>query len=162
MRMIAGTLLTMLTLTAPSAAQQVQHSQPITPDQMKWQAAPPGLPPGAQITVLRGDPGAKGGEFVILIKAPAGYHVAAHRHATAENLTILSGSALYAAGPHPDRASATELPSGSYVYLPANGTHEVWAGDQGAVIEIHSVAPFEITYTNPADDPRKQQAESPY
>ncbi|HTH15930.1 MAG TPA: cupin domain-containing protein [Magnetospirillum sp.] len=161
MRILAGALLLSLSL-AGAAAADTEHPQVQTPDRLIWQQGPPGLPPGAQFAVLRGNPDARGGEFVLRLKVPAGYHIAAHHHGTPENLTIISGSMLYASGPHPDRASAVTLPEGSYVYLPANGTHEVWAGDQGAVVEMHSTGPFQITYTNQADDPRKQQAASPY
>jgi hypothetical protein len=40
-------------------------------DSLKWAAAPPVLPKGAQIAVLYGDPG-KAGPFVFRLKFPAG------------------------------------------------------------------------------------------
>lgn len=133
----------------------------LLPDQASWQAAPPALPAGAQIAVLRGDPMAKSGEFVMRFKAPAGYYIPPHSHPTNENLTIISGSMLYGMGASTDRSKATALPTGTYIYLPANSSHAVWAGDQGVVLEIQATAPFDLAYVNPNDDPRKQQAAVP-
>jgi hypothetical protein len=48
-------------------------------DSLKWTAAPPVLPKGAQIAVLYGDPD-KAEPFVFRLKFPAGYKVAAHMH----------------------------------------------------------------------------------
>ncbi|HEX6071469.1 MAG TPA: hypothetical protein VFY95_00470, partial [Sphingomicrobium sp.] len=71
-------LLTLPLLLAGSAA----HSQ-MNPIQMKWGAAPPGLPAGARLAVLSGDPG-KEGMFTIRLKFPAGYRVMPHHHPTDE------------------------------------------------------------------------------
>jgi hypothetical protein len=49
----------------------------VQPDSLKWTAAPPVLPKGAQIAVLYGDPD-KAERFVFRLKFPAGYKVAAH------------------------------------------------------------------------------------
>ena len=35
-------------------------SSQVNPNQLKWGPAPPGLPPGAQLAVLSGNPGAAG------------------------------------------------------------------------------------------------------
>ena len=51
----------------------------VQPDSLKWTAAPPVLPKGAQIAVLYGDPD-KPEPFVFRLKFPAGYKVAAHIH----------------------------------------------------------------------------------
>lgn len=173
MRAYAGIVLASLALGATAIAQhpaiaQQKGGQPGAaehvfqlPDQMSWQPAPPGLPPGAQVAVLRGDPSGKSGDFVMRFRAPAGYHVPPHSHPTNENLTVVSGSMLYGMGDTADRTKATNLPAGTYVYLPANNPHSVWAGDQGVVLEIQAAAPFDVAYVNPDDDPRKQQASTP-
>jgi quercetin dioxygenase-like cupin family protein len=143
------------------AQQQTGEHRFVLPDQVQWQPAPAGLPPGSQMAVLRGDPTGKSGDFVARLKVPPGYHVPLHSHSKGENLTVLSGSLLYGQGDSSDRSKATVLPAGAYIYLPANTVHTVWSGDQGLVLEIQAQAPFEITYLNPRDDPRKQQATVP-
>ena len=55
--------------------------------EMKWGPAPPGLPPGAQLAVLSGDPG-QAAPFMISAKFPDGYMVRPHWHPTAENLIV--------------------------------------------------------------------------
>lgn len=128
------------------------------PDELTWQAAPPALPPGSQIVVLHGDPSAKSGDFVLRLRAPAGYHIPPHSHPTNESLTIVSGALLYGMSGPADRSKAAALPAGSYAYLPANTPHTIWAGNDGVVVEVHGTAPFDLIYVNRADDPRKQQA----
>ena len=54
----------------PSAAAE-QHVV-INPADLKWMDAPPGLPAGAKMAVLSGDPGKKG-LFTVRLQAPAGY-----------------------------------------------------------------------------------------
>lgn len=127
------------------------------PDQIKFQQAPPGLPPGTEIVVLHGDPGATGGHFVARLKAPPNWYVAPHSHSMDENLTIISGTLLYGMGDIADKAVAQRLPPGSYVFVPGKHTHYVWAGDEELVLEIQSAGPFDINYVNAADDPRSGQ-----
>lgn len=142
---------------APGATASNEHRF-VRPDQLNWQPAPPSLPPGSQIAVLRGDPTARSGDFVMRFRATAGYHIPPHSHPTNENLTVISGSLLYGMSGPADRSKATSLPAGTYIFLPANTAHTVWAGDQGVELEIHAPSPFDVTYVNPADDPRKQKA----
>ena len=53
----------------------------VEPSQVKWGEAPPVLPKGAQLAVLQGDP-SKAGPFVIRIKVPGHYKVAARNVCT--------------------------------------------------------------------------------
>src|SRR4030095_12871023 len=43
----------------------------LNPDDLKWGEVPPGLPPGAKMAVLAGDP-TKKGPFTVRMQAPAG------------------------------------------------------------------------------------------
>ena len=72
-------------------------SSQVNPNQLKWGPAPPGLPPGAQLAVLSGNPGAAG-PFVIRVRFPAGYTVRPHRHPTDEYVTVISGNVSYGTG----------------------------------------------------------------
>jgi hypothetical protein len=56
--------------TRTSAAAKHSAHVMITPDEIKWGPAPPALPPGAEMAVLRGDPSKAGAPFTIRIKVP--------------------------------------------------------------------------------------------
>ena len=119
---------------------------------LKWGAAPPGLPPGAQLAVLSGDPG-KEGMFTIRLKFPANYAVAPHHHPTDELVTVIDGQMSIGMGETLDKAKAATLNEAGYVALPANMNHYAFTGS-GVTIQITSHGPFQIIYVNPADDPR--------
>jgi quercetin dioxygenase-like cupin family protein len=63
----------------------------LTPGDLKWMDAPPGLPPGAKMAVLEGDPNKKG-PFTVRLQAPAGYKIPPHTHPTTEHVTVISGT----------------------------------------------------------------------
>ena len=73
---------------------------------VKWQAAPANLPKGSQLAVLAGDPG-KYGPFALRVKIPANTMIAPHRHATDENLTVISGDLYHGMGETVERRTAT-------------------------------------------------------
>ena len=144
-------------LKAQSARQPSDKSQHVmfSADQLKWGPAPPSLPAGAQMAVLDGDPSQKGRPFVVRARFPDGFTVPPHWHPTDENLVVLSGTLLMGMGEKLDRAAAHSLGVGAYSKMPAGMRHYAIAkGD--TVIQIHGVGPFEVTYVNPADDPRKK------
>jgi quercetin dioxygenase-like cupin family protein len=122
-------------------------------DQVKWGAAPPSLPKGAQIAVLAGDP-SKDVPFVIRLKLPANYVVPAHQHPTAENVTVLSGTFNAGMGDKVDKKKTQALKSGGFVSLPAKTNHYAWTSGE-TVVQVNGTAPFVINYVNSADDPSK-------
>jgi hypothetical protein len=139
---------------ANSSAQSAQGHVMINPVDMKWGPAPPGLPPGGQLAVLSGDPG-KPGPFTIAVKFGDGYIVRPHWHPTAENISVVSGSLLVGMGDKYSEASMKPLEPGGFASMPAKTSHFVRA--KGATtIMISSTGPFEITYVDPKDDPRKK------
>ena len=144
-------IMSLFAALAGSAAQ----AQVNTAD-LKWGAAPPGLPPGAQLAVLSGDPG-KEGMFTIRLKFPANYAVAPHHHPSDELVTVIDGQMSIGMGEMLDKAKAATLNGAGYVALPANMNHYAFT-DGGATIQITSHGPFQITYVNPADDPRAAKA----
>lgn len=125
------------------------------PNDMEWMSGPPSLPPGAQITKVYGDP-AKKGMFVARLKFPAGYKVPAHWHSKDENLTILEGEFNMGTGDKLDETKTQKLPAGSFVHMPMKMRHFAFAGEQGVTLQMHGMGPFDITYVNPKDDPRKK------
>jgi quercetin dioxygenase-like cupin family protein len=132
-------------------AAAVEHKI-ISPSEMTWVDAPPGLPPGAKIAVLDGDPNKKG-SFTIRLQSPDGYKVAPHTHPTAERITVISGTFHLGTGDKFDEAAGREMGAGSFAVMPAGMKHFAWVtGD--TVMQIHGEGPFQIKYVNPADDPR--------
>jgi len=125
----------------------------VKPSEIKWGDAAPGLPPGAKMAVLNGDPG-QTGPFTVRLKAPAGYKVMPHTHPTAERLTVISGSFKIGMGEKFDEASMQEMGPGGYVVLPANMAHYAKGAGKESIVQIDSEGPFQINYVNPADDPR--------
>lgn len=125
----------------------------ITPDQITWGPTPPGLPEGAQSVVLAGDP-SKQGTFVIRINAPAGYTVPPHWHSEDENVTIISGHVGLAMGETLNKEPSQALSAGSFIHMRAGTKHYAWTIED-SIIQISGSGPFDITYVNPADDPRK-------
>jgi quercetin dioxygenase-like cupin family protein len=133
-------------LASSSASAQVM------PNQLKWGPAPPGLPAGAQVAVLSGDP-AKEGMFTIRLKFPPGYSVAPHHHPTPELVTVLNGTMSLGMGGTAVKAKAKTLGVGGYVALAPNMNHYAFT-TKGSTIQITSHGPFQIVYVNPKDDPR--------
>ena len=75
----------------PETAPTVSPHVIIAASDVKWEEAPPGVPPGSKMAVLDGDP-AKEGSFTVRLKAPAGYKVMPHTHPIAERVTVISGT----------------------------------------------------------------------
>jgi quercetin dioxygenase-like cupin family protein len=130
------------------------HHTEVSADAIKWGAAPPSLPPGAQAAVLFGSP-AKEGPFVLRLKFPAGYVVPPHRHSKDELVTVISGKFVATHGEKVDRASLKFLPAGSFIHLPAGMPHYAVA-EVESVVQINGTGPFDVIYINPQDDPRKK------
>jgi quercetin dioxygenase-like cupin family protein len=121
---------------------------------LKWMAGPPGLPEGAQFAVVSGDPG-KPGDFTVQIKMPADYAVPAHWHPSDETVKVLSGSLHYGMSDKLDMAKAKTLDTGNTVTMKAKMNHWVHAAAP-ATIQVSGTGPFQITYVDPKDDPRKK------
>jgi quercetin dioxygenase-like cupin family protein len=124
----------------------------VGPTEMTWGDAPPGLPAGAKMAVLDGDP-TKKGSFTVRLQAPAGYKVPPHTHPTTERVTVISGSFHLGMGEKFDEAAGPELSPGSFAVLPAGMAHFAWSTGE-SVVQIQSEGTFQIKYVNPADDPR--------
>jgi quercetin dioxygenase-like cupin family protein len=124
----------------------------VTPADIQWGDAPAGLPPGAKLAVLDGDPN-KPGSFTVRLKTPAGYKIPPHTHPTAERVTGISGTARIGMGEKFDETTAREIAPGSFVVLPADMAHFASMADE-TIVQIQSEGPFQIKYVNPTDDPR--------
>ena len=146
-------LLAGLAVAAPSWGADAHHTV-VAADAVKWGPAPPSLPPGAQAAALLGHPG-KEGPFVLRLKFPAGFTIPPHRHSKDEFVTVIGGRFAVTHGEKIDRAALKGLPAGSFVHLPAGMPHYAHA-EVETIVQINGVGPFDVTYVNPADDPRTQ------
>jgi ketosteroid isomerase-like protein/quercetin dioxygenase-like cupin family protein len=125
----------------------------LAPGALTWGDPPPGLPAGAKVAVVAGDP-SKAEPFVLRAQMPAGWRVPLHWHPTTENLTVLSGTVSI--GMESADGPLQDLTAGGFVALPAEMRH-VFVSKTASTIQVHGMGPFGITYVNPADDPRQQQ-----
>src|SRR6187397_1283076 len=98
---------------ASGAAEDNQPQHMYTPSEIKWQAGPPSLLPGAQMAVLEGDP-AKPGFFAMRLRFPDGYKVMPHWHPKQERVTIISGTLNLGMADTYDASKVHALTAGSY------------------------------------------------
>lgn len=122
---------------------------------MKWMAAPPELPKGAQISVLYGDP-TKPDTFTMRMKAPSGYVIPPHWHTQDEHLSVISGTLVFHMGDSM-KSEPHALQAGGYHFLPGGLHHSAQARGE-TVVQITGHGPFDIHYVNPADNPNPRSA----
>jgi hypothetical protein len=139
---------TLLTASATATATGAQAKG------MKWMdAAGAGLPAGAQLAVVSGDP-AKAGPFVIRAKFPANYTVPPHHHPADEVVRVVSAGTLsYGMGDKLDKANVGSLAKGYHVTMAAGMNHYVFTSDP-LEVQVSGTGPFQIVYVDPKDDPR--------
>ena len=135
------------------AAAACAHNTTVQPGAIKW-TAPAAYAKGAEFAVIHGDP-TKPGLYVVRLKVPAGFKIAAHTHPNDENVTVLSGSFNIGTGDKLDETKGEHIKAGGYSYVPKGMTHYAWFTEE-TVIQLHGIGPQGITYVNPADDPRRK------
>jgi quercetin dioxygenase-like cupin family protein len=143
-----------IALLAPVSHASDAHHTVVSAEAVTWGAAPPSLPPGAQAALLLGSP-AKEGPFVLRLKFPAGFVIPPHRHSKDEFVTVISGKVSITSGEKVDRAAVKPVPAASFIHLPAGMPHYLLA-EVETVVQINGMGPFDVTYIDPADDPRKK------
>jgi quercetin dioxygenase-like cupin family protein len=121
-------------------------------DSLEWRPAP-GLPDGARVAVLAGDP-SKPGPYTIRLEVPAGYRVPPHHHPAAEHVKVLEGSVRFGHGRQWSEQGMKSLAVGQEATVPALQPHFVEAPEH-TIIEASATGPYVIVYENTADDPRK-------
>lgn len=126
----------------------------VAPAEAKWGDPPPVFEKGASFALISGDP-SKSGLFVVRLKLPAGYRIAPHWHPTDEHVTVLSGTFALGMGDKFAEQGMKELPAGGYGLMPAEMRHYAMA-KTAAIVQVHGMGPFALTYVNPADDPSKR------
>lgn len=127
----------------------------INASELQWGPGPAALPPGAQMAVVEGDPSKPGAMFAIRAKLPDGYKVPPHWHPTDEHIVVFSGSLMLGLGDKWNEASMHSLTAGGYANMPKKTNHFAMAKGE-TVFQVYGMGPFEVTYVNPNDDPRKK------
>jgi hypothetical protein len=144
------------TKATPKSTKAPMPHNAFTPDDVKYGAAPPFIPAGAQLAVLEGNPMAPSGDYTIRVKMPDGYKVAPHWHPKRENVTVVAGTLNVGMGDKFDESKMKPFPAGSFAYLDPNMHHYVKAKGE-TIVQIHGMAPVQFNYINPADDPSKKK-----
>ena len=88
-------------------------------------------------------------------KLPAGYKVPPHFHPTDEHVTVLSGAMIFGMGDTVDAKSEKTVKAGGY-FTAAAQMHHYAIAKTATVIQVDFIGPFDLTYVNPADDPRNK------
>ncbi|MCX4189015.1 cupin domain-containing protein [Methylophaga sp. OBS3] len=122
-------------------------------DEIIWNDEPL-LPKGAKSALIVGAP-SKAGVFIAWLKFPANYPIPAHTHPFTEVITVLKGSLGNGMGEVFDKESGETLNVGESFVLPAGHAHYVWTNGEETIVELIATGPWDITYINPSDDPRK-------
>src|SRR5215831_949151 len=133
---------------------QTMDNQLVMPAEIQWRPAPAILPAGAQGAVLYGDPN-KEGLFSMRFKLPKGYRVAPHTLSKAGLFTVISGTFRIGMGEKADPSKARAMPAGSFIAL-APGTPHFVSVDEDTVVQLNNIGPWEITYSDPNEDPRQK------
>ena len=149
---VTALLLTIL----PASAWAMDDHIAVQPGALKCGPPPPGLPAGAQVAIVAGDP-TKDAPYVIRAKLPPFYKIAPHTHPTDENVTVLSGAFHIAMGDKFDTKKGETVKPGGFFTAKAGMQHYGWT-TAPTVVQIHGQGPFAINYVNPADDPRNSKS----
>ena len=120
---------------------------------IKWSDAPPGLPQGAQVALLQGNPTASG-PYVIRVKLPPNYKFPLHSNSNAMDVTVVSGTLYVANAQTLDKKKAFAIKPGDFYHLPALAPELSFTTSE-TVLEVHGEGPYAMKYANAADDPLK-------
>ena len=162
MKKIVSPIFMALSLALPVlSAQAADQIERMTADKMqsyraaniKWQDEPI-LPKGAKSALILGDP-AKPGVFIAWLKFPPNYPIPAHTHPFTEVITVLKGKLGNGMGEVLDKNRGETLKVGESFVLPAGHAHYVWTEGEETIVELIATGPWDISYSNLKDDPRK-------
>ena len=118
----------LLLAALPAVALAADDHMAVQPNALKWGPPPPGLPAGAQVAVVSGNPGGDG-PYVVRARLPAGYKIPPHTHPTDENVTVLSGNFHIAMGDKFDTKKGETLRAGGFRQRPKSHA-ALWLDDQ--------------------------------
>jgi quercetin dioxygenase-like cupin family protein len=114
------------------------------PESIAWAPGSAAMPPGTEVAVLEGDPGAQRW-FTIRLKVPAGSVIRPHRHPRDERVTVLSGAVWVGFGEVVDEAAVARFGPGSFYVNPAHHAHYVLF-PQDSVVQVTGVGPWQVEF----------------
>jgi quercetin dioxygenase-like cupin family protein len=140
-RTLLAAMIAILAVSATARAQEAAPSETVArPADLTWNPGGGGYAE-AEFAGVFGRSGAAE-PFVFRMRMPASWTMPAHRHDTAEHITVLSGTLTmkYTADGEP-----VTLPPGSFVSVPAGNPMWAWTGDDPVEIQVHGTGPFSTT-----------------
>jgi quercetin dioxygenase-like cupin family protein len=105
---------------------------------------------GCDLASVSGDFNADGAAFVLRIRCTDGIKVPAHWHPTDENLTVLKGTFLVAAGETFDESKLQTMNVGNFVMMPKAMRHFALCKGE-TIVQIHGTGPFKVNWVNPSE-----------
>ena len=152
MKFVAAAVVGAACFVIPQAyADDAKTHTMVTPDQIEWKDAP-GLPPGTKVAVIEG-PMNEAVPFTMRIKLPANTKIPPHWHPNVEHVTVLAGTFNIELGDTADGSKTMAVPVGGFTVMQPQ-THHFVVQKEEVIVQVHGVGPWQITYINPADDPR--------
>ena len=123
------------------------------PGNAPWGPGPAGLPKGAKMILVSGNP-TKEGPYTVRMRYPAGYRIGPHRYSSAVSFKIITGGLTYGLGTD-THSGIKSLIKGRTGTVPAN-TYYYASTSMGATMEFKGTGPMTIEYARAKDDPRKK------
>jgi quercetin dioxygenase-like cupin family protein len=105
---------------------------------------------GCEIAPVSGDFNADGAAFVLRIRCADGIKVPVHWHPTDENLTVLKGTFLVAAGETFDEGKLQTMNVGNFIMMPKEMRHFALCKGE-TIVQIHGTGPFKVNWVNPSE-----------
>jgi quercetin dioxygenase-like cupin family protein len=136
------------------AAVSLVHAQAIsmTPEQFVWTESIAGA---VETATVVGDP-RKREPFVMRVRFKPDMTFMPHSHPEDLQVTMLSGTLLYAEGERFDETKLKEYPAGSFFVIRANVPHYERA-KTAVLFQLSGIGPQASTFLNPKDDPWNKQ-----
>ena len=147
------TLATLLLLAAAAPAAARAQTAPPLPAGVEFRQNP-NLPPGGEIAILIGTPGAPG-VYAFRVRFAPGLKVMPHSHPDDRLYTVLQGEWSIGIGDQYDPAKLQWFGPGSVYVLPANTVHFHGADRGVTIFQVSGIGPTATTYARPEDDPRR-------
>ena len=105
---------------------------------------------GCELASVAGDFNTDGAAFVLRIRCADGIKVPAHWHPTDENLTVLKGTFLVAAGETFDESKLQTMNVGNFMMMPKEMRHFALCKGE-TIVQIHGTGPFKVNWLNPSE-----------
>ncbi len=144
-----------LSASASVFAQESGMRTVIPADPKAWQKEP-GIPHGAKMLVVYGDP-SKVGPYMLRFRLPSGYKMHPHKFPNDQFVTVVKGTYWLGAGERYNPLKMREMSGGSAFVVPAGTALYNWARTE-VILQVLGEGPVTnpIEYINPEDDPRQQ------